>query len=144
MIVVQEFPMTCRERRADALGILAESFLAVRGSSSKTADHFQVIVHVDAETLRESTPGRCEIENGPSIPAETAQRLACDCSLLRIIENRVARVAAETCLVPEEPYVPWWKRNYESLGFRASWGYVGAAALAMLSNTRLMRFTRAT
>jgi hypothetical protein len=30
------------------------------------------------------------------------------------------RVAAETCLVPEEPEVPWWKVNYESLGYRVS------------------------
>ena len=85
--IVQEFSMTYQERRADAMGVLAESFLAARQSSSKTADRFQVIVHVDAETLREGTPGRCEIEQGPSIPAETARRLACDCGLLRIIEN---------------------------------------------------------
>ena len=85
--VVEERSITYPARRADALGVLAESFLAARETSSKTADRFQVIVHVDAETLREGTPGRCEIEQGPSIPAETARRLACDCSLLRIIEN---------------------------------------------------------
>jgi hypothetical protein len=85
--VVQEYSMTYQERRADAMGVLAESFLAHKETSSTTADRFQVIVHVDADTLRRGTPGRCEIENGPSIPAETARRLACDAGLLRVMEN---------------------------------------------------------
>jgi hypothetical protein len=85
--VVQEISMTYQARRADAMGVLAESFLANKETSSKSADHFQVIVHVAAETLRHGTPGRCEIENGPSIPAETARRLACDAGLLRVLEN---------------------------------------------------------
>jgi hypothetical protein len=42
---------------------------------------------VDADTLRHGTPGRCEIENGPAIAAETARRLACDAGLLRVMEN---------------------------------------------------------
>jgi hypothetical protein len=42
---------------------------------------------VDAETLRESTPGRCGFEDGPSVSAETARRLSCDCSVVPIIEN---------------------------------------------------------
>ena len=60
-----------------------------RGSSSpaSTADRYQVIVHVDAESLREHSDGRCEIEQGPSIPIETARRLACDASLLSVLEN---------------------------------------------------------
>ncbi len=85
--VVQERSITYPARRANALGALAESFLADRKTSSKTADRYQVIVHVEAETLRQGTPGRCEIENGPSIPAETARRLACDAGLLRVMEN---------------------------------------------------------
>jgi hypothetical protein len=48
---------------------------------------YQVVVHVDAEVLRERTPGRCEIDHGPSVPAETARRLACDSSLLSVLEN---------------------------------------------------------
>jgi hypothetical protein len=37
--------------------------------------------------LREHRDGRCEIEQGPSIPVETARRLACDASLLSVLEN---------------------------------------------------------
>jgi hypothetical protein len=44
-------------------------------------------VHVDAETLHEHSAGRCEIEQGPSLPAETVRRLACDASLLRVLET---------------------------------------------------------
>jgi len=54
---------------------------------SHTAERYQVVVHVDAETLRDSTAGRCEIEHGPSLPAETARRLACDASLITVTEN---------------------------------------------------------
>ena len=55
--------------------------------SSKTADRFQVVVHVDVETLREGTAGRCEIEQGPSIPVQTVRRLSCDASVLRLLES---------------------------------------------------------
>jgi Domain of unknown function (DUF222)/HNH endonuclease len=94
---VQEHPIPYACRRADALASVAESFLAGAGSSPassspassspSTADRYQVIVHVDAESLREHSDGRCEIEQGPSIPIETARRLACDASLLSVLEN---------------------------------------------------------
>jgi len=44
-------------------------------------------VHVDSETLRHSHAGRCELEHGPSIAAETARRISCDASAVRILEN---------------------------------------------------------
>ena len=44
-------------------------------------------MHVDAETLSAREPGRCELDDGPAIPMETARRLACDCSIVRIIED---------------------------------------------------------
>jgi hypothetical protein len=46
-----------------------------------------VVVHVDAETLQEQTAGRCHLEHGPALPAETVRRLTCDASLIRIVEN---------------------------------------------------------
>lgn len=50
-----------RQRRVAALGILAE-------------------------TLKHSHAGRCELEHGPSTAAETARRLACDASLITMVE----------------------------------------------------------
>src|SRR3984957_13993733 len=92
--VVQESQIPYASRRADALAAIAESYLAGSGSSpvssspaSSTADRYQVVVHVDAESLREHSDGRCEIEQGPSIPIETARRVSCDASLLSVLEN---------------------------------------------------------
>src|SRR5262245_41851194 len=76
-----------RARRADALGRIAESFLAHGASELSGGDRHQVVVHVDAETLREHAPGRCELEHGPSLAAETARRLACDASVVAIVEG---------------------------------------------------------
>jgi hypothetical protein len=83
----EEGSIAYESRRADALARLAENFLAASDNPSSTADRYQVVVHVDAETLREHTAGRCELERGPSIPAETARRLSCDASLLSVLEN---------------------------------------------------------
>jgi hypothetical protein len=88
--VVEERPIPYACRRADALAYVAESFLAGSGTSSPastTADRYQVVVHVDAESLREHSSGRCEIEQGPSLAVQTVRRLACDASLLRVLEN---------------------------------------------------------
>jgi hypothetical protein len=85
--VVEERPTSSTARRADALAAVAESYLAGEHGASSSADRYQVVVHVDAETLHESTAGRCHIEGGPSIPAETVRRLACDASLIEVLEN---------------------------------------------------------
>jgi len=85
--VVAELSISYASRRADALAYLAESFLANPDTSSTTADRYQVVVHVDAETLHIHAAGRCEIEQGPAIPAETARRFSCDSSLLSVLEN---------------------------------------------------------
>ncbi|MBM0103198.1 DUF222 domain-containing protein [Steroidobacter sp. S1-65] len=73
--------------KADALAILAESYLAHGPAAMKGGDRHQIVVHVDAETLRDSAPGRCNFEHGPSMAAETARRLSCDCSVVPIVEN---------------------------------------------------------
>jgi hypothetical protein len=43
--------------------------------------------HINAARLRESTAGRCEIERGPALAVETARRLACDASVVAIVEG---------------------------------------------------------
>lgn len=81
-------------QRADALGLLAESFIQ-HGAEAMRGDRHQVIVHVSAETLRanataethEGSAGCCEIEDGPAIAVETARRFACDASIVALIEN---------------------------------------------------------
>jgi hypothetical protein len=75
------------QRRADALARMAESFLAHDVLESPGADRQQIVVHVAAETLRSRSAGCCEIEHGPSIPAETARRIACDATVVALVEN---------------------------------------------------------
>ena len=75
------------ERRADALAMIAESFLQHGPASNSAADRYQIVVHVDALTLKDGRDGRCELEHGPTLPIETARRLACDASLVPIVEN---------------------------------------------------------
>jgi hypothetical protein len=83
----EELPIGAQIRRADALAVVAESYLQQESASGTTADRYQVVVHVDAETLKNRTAGRCHIDHGPSLPAETVRRLTCDASLVRIIET---------------------------------------------------------
>jgi len=78
--------MPAPQRRADALGLFAETWLS-HGYRSLGGDRQQIVIHVDSETLRDSTPGRCEIETGPSLAAQTARRLSCDASLVTIVED---------------------------------------------------------
>jgi len=74
-------------RRADALGLLAESFLAHGAEAMSGGDRFQIVVHVDHDTLRDSAPGRSEFEDGGDVSAETSKRLSCDCSFVKITED---------------------------------------------------------
>jgi hypothetical protein len=74
-------------RRADALARIAESFLAHDVIESPGTDRQQIIVHVAAETLRTGAAGCCGIEHGPSVPAATARRLACDASVVALVED---------------------------------------------------------
>ncbi|HLA71041.1 MAG TPA: DUF222 domain-containing protein [Steroidobacteraceae bacterium] len=74
-------------RRADALALMAESFLAHGAIEAAGAERQQIVVHVAQETLRDRTAGCCEFEDGPSMAAETARRLACDASVVVLTEN---------------------------------------------------------
>jgi hypothetical protein len=56
---------------------------------SGAGERHQVVLHVDAATLAgddRDQGGRCELDGGPPLHPETARRLACDASLVRIIE----------------------------------------------------------
>jgi Domain of unknown function (DUF222) len=58
------------------------------------AERYQVLVHVDAATLATDEhgasatgPGACALADGPGISPETARRLACDSSLVTLVER---------------------------------------------------------
>jgi hypothetical protein len=75
------------QRWADALAMVAEAALGegLEGSH-RTADHYQVVVHVDAsEEAHDLLDGT--LEDGEHVAAETCRRLACDAGLVRMREG---------------------------------------------------------
>lgn len=76
-------------RRADALVRICERWLAdvAAGTPAGTARP-ELVVHVDADTLRSpDAGGRCHIEDGPAIAVEAARRLGCDASVVTVLER---------------------------------------------------------
>jgi hypothetical protein len=104
------------QRRADALGLVAERALAAGfgGSadegeasvplSGARAERYQVLLHVDAETLRsDGGLGQSELEDGTRVSAETSRRLSCDASVVEIGHARdgsVLDVGRRTRTIP--------------------------------------------
>ncbi len=74
-------------RNADALALIAESFLEHGCRERAGPDRHQLLVHVDAEALSGDARGRMELEGGPAIAPETARRLGCDGSLQVLIKK---------------------------------------------------------
>ena len=85
------------QQQADALVDLSREYLA-GGTERKTstADHYQVLVHVDEAALR----GQPNADSKSDLPIETVRRLCCDGSVVTVSESKVSsaakvRVAAE-------------------------------------------------
>ncbi|HUL82247.1 MAG TPA: DUF222 domain-containing protein, partial [Gammaproteobacteria bacterium] len=83
-------------RRADALRHLAETFLArlsEETDGTPSADRYQVVVHVDqavltqAATASDREPHLSEIDDGPALAVDTVRRLACDGTLVGLVES---------------------------------------------------------
>jgi Domain of unknown function (DUF222)/HNH endonuclease len=67
------------QRRADALGLVAESALAADLDPGTRGDRYQVVVHVDAGVLAPGGEGGSSwLADGSHVSAETSRRLACD------------------------------------------------------------------
>ena len=85
-----------RPRRSDAFRHIAETYLAHHGETTcggSSADRVQVVVHIDQAILSEqqagaeSGPHRCEVEDGPALALDTARRLACDATVVGLVEG---------------------------------------------------------
>src|SRR5262249_15795736 len=76
------------QQQADALALLAETALHHGIDPGAPAEHYQVVVHVDAPVLADpDAPGQTVLENGTHVSAETSRRLACDASRVRMQHN---------------------------------------------------------
>ena len=85
------------QQQADALVDIAQVYLA-GGTERKasTADHYQVLVHVDEAALR----GQPNTDSKSDLPIETVRRLCCDGSVVAVTESKEesgakVRVSAE-------------------------------------------------
>jgi hypothetical protein len=87
---------TAAARRADALRLLAETFLEHRGEQTgagSSADRYQVVVHIDQAVLSDAAvpadheAHRCELDDGPALAVDTARRLACDATIVGLVEG---------------------------------------------------------
>jgi hypothetical protein len=91
-------------RRADALALMADCFLQQGAAAAhSSADRYQVVVHVDAATLKDHADGRCEIDHGPPLSVEAVRQIACDSTLVRLDENErgeVLNVGRKTRSIP--------------------------------------------
>lgn len=88
---------------ADALALIAESFLASGPAARTGGDRFQVVLNFDAEVLAFGTDGACEIDNGPPLDPETARRLSCDASIVvteRGSAGEVLNIGRKTRSIP--------------------------------------------
>jgi len=111
------------QRRADALGLLAERAMAVGFGgehapvSGTRAARYQVVLHVAEDALREGSagpggegdmstaepPDRSHLEDGTRVSAETSRRLSCDAGLVRITteqDSSVLDVGRRTRTIP--------------------------------------------
>lgn len=81
-------------RRADALGLLAERFLAVAPEAEdglQTADRYLLTIHAPVTAL----PFRAQVdptdpprvEQGSVLSSETVRRIGCDAALVRVLES---------------------------------------------------------
>jgi hypothetical protein len=92
------------QQQADALALLAETALHHGLDPGTPGEHYQVVVHVDAQVLADpEQPGQSVLEGGTHVSAETSQRLACDAS--RVVmrhdsEGRLLEIGARTRTIP--------------------------------------------
>ena len=93
-----------RQRRADALGLVAESALADGLDKGTRSDRLQVVVHVESQVLEDpSQPGVSMLEDGTDVSAETSRRLACDAGKVVMehdSEGKILDVGRRTRTIP--------------------------------------------
>lgn len=74
-------------RQADALAQMAREHLAAEAADRRAANLPEVIVHYDFDALSGKPEGDCHLEEGIAIARSTAERIACDCAVVPLIED---------------------------------------------------------
>ena len=82
-------PEPIAARRADALADIAETYMNNSDSSGSTADRYQVVVHVVGASLGQAEKELVGAASAATdVTAETSRRIACDCSVVGIKEDK--------------------------------------------------------
>ena len=99
--------VSAEQRRADALGLVAESAVAADLDRGTAGDRYQVVIHVDAGDLAENAEAGPSVlgddDDGIGVPAETSRRIACDASTVVMRHARdgtVLDVGRKTRTIP--------------------------------------------
>ena len=130
---------TIAQRRADALGLVAESALAGGLDPGNPADRFQVTVHVQADAL----PARDPAEAGPHVAAETREVSPASSEPVApaaprvAAESRVVGLTPAAALDPARPRVAVETREVSP----ASSEPVAPAAPRVAAETRAVNLT---
>jgi Domain of unknown function (DUF222) len=74
-----------RDAGVEALMAVAETALAHEGAE-RTSERYQVIVHVDHDTLTTDADGHSHVDAGPWLAPESTRRLACDAAVVTLLE----------------------------------------------------------
>jgi hypothetical protein len=77
---------------ADALVVMAESFLANGPAARTSGDRYQIVLSIDGDVLAFDTDGECGLHNGPALAPETARRLSCDSSAVLMMRGPTGEV----------------------------------------------------
>ena len=77
---------------ADALVVMAESFLANGPAARTSGDRYQVVLSIDGDVLAFDTDGECALHNGPALAPETVRRLSCDASAVLMVRGPTGEV----------------------------------------------------
>jgi hypothetical protein len=88
---------------ADALVVMAESFLANGPAARTSGDRFQIVVSIDGDVLAFDTDSECALHNGPALTPETVRRLSCDASAVLMVRGptgEVLDIGRKTRIIP--------------------------------------------
>jgi len=76
-----------RPTNADAFVAMADAALSSRDAERSGGERYQVVVHADAAALSAERDSGSHLDDGPALASETAQRLACDASVVAVGET---------------------------------------------------------
>jgi len=121
------------QRRADALTTMAETTLRHGPAPQSSAERYQVVVHVTAETLATDEDGRCELDSGQRLAPDAASLATAACCTSPRISWAIHSISAARPARCRLRYGGRCKRAMLAAGFRAA--VIAVSSMRITSNT---------